>query len=288
MPNQAAKPSPTRRRGLQSHASSALQVLVRKWPLPGWRCLLIYPREKELRHPDCTPRFRTDRIRRAQVVMELDEVLTPHGSIGRGPHDVTTTGRAESETAAAEYQQSSGETTIVSQQMSSYREVAPLDIRQRLPGRRGFSEYQDGRNIFVQYIPYEWKHNDLVKHFLPYGSIPSARVVYDEYTGLSRGFGFVSFDSPQAASTAIEKTNGTYVDGRRLLVELKRQGARRSSEPQQGANGVRGEANTPATTAAQDKTDHTVGLWPVLLLLLLVGVGVAGGAVGLHRRRCGR
>ena len=40
---------------------------------------------------------------------------------------------------------------------------------------------------------------------------PSLQVMRDKVTGLSKGFGFVSYDSPQAAQMAIQSMNGMQV-----------------------------------------------------------------------------
>ena len=43
----------------------------------------------------------------------------------------------------------------------------------------------------------------------------------DRATGLSRGFGFVSYDNPISAQQAVAAMNGMQADGKRLKVELK-------------------------------------------------------------------
>ena len=46
----------------------------------------------------------------------------------------------------------------------------------------------------------------------------------DKNSGRSKGYGFVSYDSPDAAVTAIKKINGRQALGKRLKVELKKGG----------------------------------------------------------------
>lgn len=46
----------------------------------------------------------------------------------------------------------------------------------------------------------------------------------DKQSGRSKGYGFVSYDSPQAAVEAIKKINGKQALGKRLKVELKKGG----------------------------------------------------------------
>ncbi|XP_068650631.1 33 kDa ribonucleoprotein, chloroplastic [Aristolochia californica] len=52
-----------------------------------------------------------------------------------------------------------------------------------------------------------------------------AKVVYDKISGRSRGFGFVSFASSEAAQDAIEAMNGVEVEGRLLRLNLATEGS---------------------------------------------------------------
>jgi RNA recognition motif-containing protein len=45
----------------------------------------------------------------------------------------------------------------------------------------------------------------------------------DRDTGRSRGFGFVSYDNPQSAQTALRSMNGFSVLGKRLKVQFKKE-----------------------------------------------------------------
>ena len=58
--------------------------------------------------------------------------------------------------------------------------------------------------------------------FAPFGKILSATVNVDIMTGESKGFGFVSFASPENASQAIYYMNGFRIDNKRLKVEHKK------------------------------------------------------------------
>jgi RNA recognition motif-containing protein len=44
--------------------------------------------------------------------------------------------------------------------------------------------------------------------FMPYGNLLSVRIMVERETGRSRGFGFVSYDSPEAAAMEIKELNG--------------------------------------------------------------------------------
>jgi cold-inducible RNA-binding protein len=51
-------------------------------------------------------------------------------------------------------------------------------------------------------------------------SVVNAHVVMDRYSGRSKGFGFVTFTSPEDAASAVNLLNGKEVDGRAIRVDL--------------------------------------------------------------------
>lgn len=56
--------------------------------------------------------------------------------------------------------------------------------------------------------------------FSAFGGITQPpKVMYDSETGAPKGFGFVSFDSFEAADYAIECMNGAYLGGRQIVVQ---------------------------------------------------------------------
>ena len=64
--------------------------------------------------------------------------------------------------------------------------------------------------LFVKGIPMLWTHEDLHKAFSSYGNITSVKVSIDgEYK--SRGYGFVQFETLEAAQNAIKEMNGKEV-----------------------------------------------------------------------------
>ena len=80
----------------------------------------------------------------------------------------------------------------------------------------------DGANLFVFHIPNWCSNRQLYDLFTPHGSVISCRIFVDKISGRSRGFGFVSYDMPQAAQSAIEQMNGYELGHKRLKVEIKR------------------------------------------------------------------
>lgn len=68
--------------------------------------------------------------------------------------------------------------------------------------------------------------------FAEHGEITFARLATDRETQRSRGFGFVSYSSKAAADRAIEKLNGTELDGRNI--EVKEAENNRDRPPREG------------------------------------------------------
>ncbi|CAK9869743.1 unnamed protein product [Sphagnum jensenii] len=79
-----------------------------------------------------------------------------------------------------------------------------------------------GANLFIYHIPPEFGDQELSAAFSPFGNVISAKVFVDKTTGASKCFGFVSYDSPEAAQAAINVMNGFQLSGKRLKVQLKR------------------------------------------------------------------
>lgn len=73
-------------------------------------------------------------------------------------------------------------------------------------------------NLFVGNLPYNMTSDDMAQVFAGAGTVVSAKVISDKYSGRSRGFGFVEMATDDEAKKAIEMFNGKDVDGRALVV----------------------------------------------------------------------
>jgi CUG-BP- and ETR3-like factor len=78
-----------------------------------------------------------------------------------------------------------------------------------------------GANLFIHHLPYDLTDADLATAFNPFGNVISATVIVDRYTGESKGFGFVSYDSITSAELALEQMNGFQLGNTRIYVERK-------------------------------------------------------------------
>lgn len=79
--------------------------------------------------------------------------------------------------------------------------------------------------IYVGNLPYNITEDELQQFFGSFGTIDDVTIITDRHTGRSKGFGFIAFDSDQAAESATEK-NGEELGGRKLKVNIAREKSR--------------------------------------------------------------
>ncbi len=72
--------------------------------------------------------------------------------------------------------------------------------------------------LYVGGLPYQVTEDTLREIFSAHGSVESAVVISDRMTGRSKGFGFVEMSSQEEAQAAIDKLNGTDLEGRNITV----------------------------------------------------------------------
>ena len=77
-------------------------------------------------------------------------------------------------------------------------------------------------NIYVGNLPYSVTDEKLVELFSKFGNVSTARVVQDQFSGRSKGFGFVEMDSSEDGNKAIAELNETELDGRSIVVNEAR------------------------------------------------------------------
>lgn len=75
-----------------------------------------------------------------------------------------------------------------------------------------------GKRIYVGNLPWSVTKVILENLFSGFGEIEEALVIANKYTGLSRGFGFVTFREDNAAEKAIKEMHEKDVEGRKIVV----------------------------------------------------------------------
>ncbi len=96
-----------------------------------------------------------------------------------------------------------------------------------------------GNRLYVGNLPFSTTNDTLRDLFSAHGEVTDVHVVTDRETGRSRGFGFVTMGTDDAAQRAIEATNGTMLDGRALRVNEAEERAPRG--PRGGGGGGGGD-----------------------------------------------
>lgn len=76
--------------------------------------------------------------------------------------------------------------------------------------------------LFVGGISWDTKEESLKEFFSSAGTVVSATIITDKYTGRSKGFGFVEMSSEQEAQEAVTKLNQQSLDGRTITVNEAR------------------------------------------------------------------
>ncbi len=86
---------------------------------------------------------------------------------------------------------------------------------------------------------------ELKELFEEYGEVASAKIIFDKYSGKSKGFGFVEMPNEAEAKKAIEELNGAEVQGRKIIVnesiERERRSNFRGNDDRRGGGGDRRE-----------------------------------------------
>lgn len=95
--------------------------------------------------------------------------------------------------------------------------------------------------LYVGGLSYSTTTEGLREFFTQCGTVESATVVTDKFSGRSRGFGFVEMATSEEAQKAIAELNGKELDGRKLTVNVSNPQAPRSGGRPGGGGGGRRE-----------------------------------------------
>jgi RNA recognition motif-containing protein len=76
------------------------------------------------------------------------------------------------------------------------------------------------QKLFVGGLSYNTTSDSLREFFSQCGEVASANVVTDQFSGRSRGFGFIEMSTAEEANQAAAQLNGRELDGRALKVEV--------------------------------------------------------------------
>jgi RNA recognition motif-containing protein len=89
-------------------------------------------------------------------------------------------------------------------------------------------------NIYVGNLSFNVTESDLKDAFAAFGTVQTASIIKDKYSGESRGFGFVEMPNKDEAEKAIAAMNGKDLKGRALKVNEARE---RTERPRSSGGG---------------------------------------------------
>lgn len=73
--------------------------------------------------------------------------------------------------------------------------------------------------LYIGNIPYNLEEEDVESFFSEIGSVKSVKIIKDNVSGRSKGFGFVEMGSEEEASSAMDVLNGKELGGRNIVVK---------------------------------------------------------------------
>ena len=94
--------------------------------------------------------------------------------------------------------------------------------------------------LYVGNLSYEVTESELNDLFTPFGTVESARIITDKFTGNSKGFGFVEMANREEANAAMNDLNGKTINNRAMVVNEARP---HTKAPRGGGGGGGGFGN---------------------------------------------
>jgi cold-inducible RNA-binding protein len=91
--------------------------------------------------------------------------------------------------------------------------------------------------LYVGNLPFASTAQDLQDLFSQAGTVAGVDLIFDKFTGRSRGFAFVSMSSAEEAQAAIQKFHGFPIEGRNLTVNEARPKEERAPRQFEGGGG---------------------------------------------------
>jgi RNA recognition motif-containing protein len=99
--------------------------------------------------------------------------------------------------------------------------------------------------LYIGGLAYSTTSEGLREFFAQCGTVESATVITDRFSGQSRGFGFVEMATTEDAQRAISQLSGRDLDGRRITVELSNPQAARPAGGRPGGGRPGGGGRGP-------------------------------------------
>ena len=98
----------------------------------------------------------------------------------------------------------------------------------------------DNSKLYVGNLPFASTAQDLEALFSQVGTVSVVEIIFDKFTGRSRGFAFVTMGSGDEAQKGVEKFHGHELEGRALSVNIARPREERAPRAEGEGGGYRG------------------------------------------------
>jgi len=95
----------------------------------------------------------------------------------------------------------------------------------------------ENSKLYVGNLPFATTAQDLEALFGEVGTVSVVEIIFDKFTGRSRGFAFVTMANGEEAQKGVDKFHGHQLEGRALAVNIARP---REERPSGGGGGDRG------------------------------------------------
>jgi cold-inducible RNA-binding protein len=124
------------------------------------------------------------------------------------------------------------------------------------------------KKLFVGNISFDLNQDQFTEIFAAYGTVLSANIVMDKFSGRSKGFGFVEFEKDEDAVKAMTELNDSDQMGRKIAVKEAIPRPEQSTTEQQpvAEQPVETEASAPVSeepVTEETKTEEVVEETPV-------------------------
>ena len=122
------------------------------------------------------------------------------------------------------------------------------------------------KKLFVGNLPFEVNDADLATVLAVAGTVVTAKVIINNKTGRSKGYGFVEMETEEMADQAVKKFEGATLNERSLTVALatpKQEAAAKTDAagetPSAETTSVEVSSADATSTAAQTSSNDTAG-----------------------------
>lgn len=78
------------------------------------------------------------------------------------------------------------------------------------------------KQIYAGNLSYQMSDDNLRELFQQHGEVTSVKIIRYPDSGKSKGFGFIEMSNDEEADAAIEKLNGSEIQGRNIRVNVAR------------------------------------------------------------------